>query len=51
MSDTTRGFAKNNKDANFQKELLKHHLARMEMMLAEERGEKISYEDALKKDS
>ncbi len=28
--------------------LQRHHLARLEMMMAEERGEELSYEDAIK---
>jgi hypothetical protein len=27
---------------------MKHHMARLAMMMAEERGEKLSYEEALK---
>lgn len=36
------------KDIQFLKELDKHHFARLSMMMAEERNEKLSYEDALK---
>lgn len=36
------------KDTKLFNELQKHHLARLAMMMAEERGEELSYEDALK---
>ena len=35
-------------DKNFKRELQLHHLARLSQMMAEERGEVLSYEDALK---
>jgi hypothetical protein len=48
MSNTSRAFApKFNKDQKFLTEAQKHHHARLAMMMAEERGEFLSYEDAL----
>lgn len=35
-------------DREYSKSAFKHHLARLEMMLAEERGEDLSYEQAIK---
>jgi len=42
-----RGFTKHNKDAKFQKNLQTHHIARLYMMMQEERGRMITYEQAL----
>ena len=42
-----RGFAKYNKDAETQRNLQTHHIARLYMMKMEERGRIISYEQAL----
>ena len=47
-SKNERGFTKFNKDAEFQRNLQTHHIARMYMMMQEERGRIISYEQALK---
>ena len=38
---------KNNSE--FKTELLKHHMARLAMMKAEEKGKELSYKDALSK--
>jgi len=48
MSHTSRGFTKYNKNTKQQTEDLKHHLARLKMMMMEERGIFITYEEALK---
>jgi len=48
MSHTTRGFAKHNKNQKQDNNALIHHLARLHMMMQEERGIIISYEQALK---
>ena len=48
MSHTTRAFAPNqHKDTEFLNNTQAHGLARMAQMMAEERGEDLSYEDAL----
>lgn len=47
-SDTNRAFAPNqSKDKELNISTDKHHFARLAMMMAEERGEDLSYEDAL----
>ncbi|MGR3218480.1 MAG: hypothetical protein ACUZ8H_01500 [Candidatus Anammoxibacter sp.] len=44
-----RAFTPNQtKDINFLKETDLHHFARLAMMMAEERGQDLSYEEALK---
>ena len=47
MSHTSRGFAKHNKNQKQDNDALIHHLARLHMMMQEERGIFISYEKAL----
>ena len=46
---TSRAFAVNQcKNIELKRDLQKHHFARMAMMMADERGEDLSYEEALK---
>ena len=42
-----RGFAKHNKNAKFEKNLMEHHIVRLYMMTEEEKGRFISYEEAI----
>ena len=48
MSHTSRGFTKYNKNQKQDNNALIHHLARLHMMMQEEKGVFISYEQALK---
>lgn len=43
MDNSVKIWNRNNSSEN-----MKHHLARLAMMMAEERGEELSYEEALK---
>jgi hypothetical protein len=47
MSHTSRGFAKHNKNQKQNTEAMVHHFARLHMMMEEEKGNFISYEEAL----
>lgn len=48
MSHTSRAFAPNQSpDIKFHQGMDKHHLARLAMMMAEERGEVLTYEEAI----
>jgi len=48
MGHTSRAFTKYNKNRKQNIEAQKHHLARLYMMIQEEKGIFISYEQALK---